>query len=58
MLRRRRIGRLEILVRGLGVDPNTLRPRLKLAGEGEATVVLTRIGHTPTAVLCRAKATT
>jgi hypothetical protein len=58
VLRRHRIGRLEILVRGLNVDPNTLRPRLKLAGDAEATVVLTRIGHTPTAVLCRAQATT
>jgi len=58
VLRRHRIGRLEILVRGLNVDPNTLRPRLKLAGDAEATVVLTRIGHTPTAVLCRARATT
>jgi hypothetical protein len=57
VLRRHRIGRLEILVRGLDVDPNTLRPRLKLSGDAEATVVLTRIGHTPTAVLCRAHAT-
>jgi hypothetical protein len=53
-LRRRAIGRLEILVRGLDVDPNTLRPRLKLTGPDEATAVLTRIGRTPTAFLCRA----
>lgn len=49
------IGRLEILVRGLDVDPNALRPRLKLRGPREMTVVLTRIGRTPTAFLCRAE---
>ncbi len=56
-LRRHEIGRLEILVRGLDVDPNSLRPRLKLRGPAEATVVLTRIGRTPTAFLCRAERT-
>lgn len=56
-LRQHEIGRLEILVRGLDVDPNTLRPRLKLRGPAEATVVLTRIGRTPTAFLCRAERT-
>lgn len=55
VLARHRIGRLEILVRGLDVDPNTLRPRLKLRGDAEATVVLTRIGRTPTAFLCHAE---
>jgi THUMP domain-like len=57
VLRRHQIGRLEILVRGLNVDPNALRPRLKLSGHAEATAVLTRIGNTPTAILCRAQAT-
>jgi hypothetical protein len=51
------VGKLEILVRGLDVDPNTLRPRLRPRGAGEATVVLTRIGNTPTALLCRAEQT-
>jgi hypothetical protein len=51
-LRRRGVGRVEILVRGLDVDPNTLRPRLKLAGREPATVVLTRVGRTPTAYVC------
>jgi hypothetical protein len=51
-LRRRGVGKLEILVRGLDVDPNTLRPRLKLSGPESATVVLTRVGRTPTAYLC------
>ena len=51
-LRRREVGRVEILVRGLDVDPNTLRPRLKLSGTQPATVVLTRVGRTPTAYVC------
>ena len=54
LLRAHSIGTLEILVRGLDVDPNMLRKRLKLAGEASATVVLTRIGDTPTAILCQA----
>nr|CTQ92332.1 Methyltransferase (EC 2.1.1.-) [Kibdelosporangium sp. MJ126-NF4] len=55
VLARADVGRLEILVRGLDVDPNTLRPRLKLKGAEEATVVLTRIGSTPTFLLCSAE---
>ena len=57
LLRARGIGRLEILVRGLDVDPNTLRKRLKLAGSDEASVVLTRVGAKPVMVLCRAERT-
>jgi hypothetical protein len=57
LLKTRGIGRLEILVRGLDVDPNTLRKRLKLAGRDEATVVLTRIGTKPVMVLCQAERT-
>jgi THUMP domain-containing protein len=56
-LRRLGVGRVEILVRGLDIDPNTLRPRLKLRGDAEASVVLTRIGRTPTAFVCRAERT-
>jgi hypothetical protein len=56
-LRRLGVGRLEILVRGLDVDPNALRPRLKLRGDAEASVVLTRIGRTPTAFVCSAERT-
>lgn len=52
ILRLRGVGRLEILVRGLDVDPNTLRPRLKLSGREPATVVLTRVGRTPMAYVC------
>ncbi|MGQ0839806.1 class I SAM-dependent methyltransferase [Actinokineospora sp.] len=51
------VGRVEILVRGLDVDPNALRPRLKPRGGGEASVVLTRIGRAPVAIVCRAERT-
>jgi hypothetical protein len=54
MLRRHEAGAAEILVRGLDIDPNTLRPRLRLRGPGSRTVVLTRIGATPTAFVCQA----
>ena len=57
VLRRHDVGRLEILVRGLDVDPDALRRRLKLTGGTEATVVLTRIGTSPTALLCHAERT-
>lgn len=53
-LRRRGVGRVEILVRGLGVDPNALRPRLKPAGPQEATVVLARLASGPEAYVCEA----
>jgi hypothetical protein len=53
-LRRFDVGALEILVRGLSVVPDELRRRLKPSGSTPATVVLTRIGDTPTAFLCQA----
>ncbi|MGW4489077.1 THUMP-like domain-containing protein [Amycolatopsis sp. NPDC004368] len=49
------IGRLEILVRGLDVDPDALRRRLKPRGAAESTVVLTRIGRSPVAFVCQAE---
>ncbi|MDM7488523.1 class I SAM-dependent methyltransferase [Rhodococcus sp. CSLK01-03] len=45
-------GVAEILVRGVDVDPAVLRPRLKLRGPRSLSVVLTRIGRTPTAFVC------
>lgn len=54
-LREHDVGRLEILVRGLDIDPDALRRKLKLSGSEQATVVLTRVGDTPTAYLCRAE---
>jgi hypothetical protein len=53
-LRRRDVGRVEILVRGLDVDPNALRPRLRPAGSREATVVLARLATGPEAYVCEA----
>jgi THUMP domain-like len=48
----RGVGRVEILVRGLDVDPNALRPRLRLRGDAEATVVLARLATGPEAFVC------
>lgn len=41
-LAQRGVGTLEIKKRGVDVDPAALRSRLKLRGEGSATVVITR----------------
>ncbi|MEV8613058.1 class I SAM-dependent methyltransferase [Amycolatopsis sp. NPDC051373] len=54
-LKRRDVGRLEILVRGLDIDPDALRRRLKPRGGAESSVVLTRIGQSPVAFVCRAE---
>jgi len=50
-LRRRGIGRLEIKKRGVDIDPAVLRRRLSLSGDGEATLVLTRVAGRHTAIL-------
>ncbi|MFE2751987.1 class I SAM-dependent methyltransferase [Actinosynnema sp. NPDC059335] len=57
VLRAHDVGRVEILVRGLDVDPNALRPRLKLSGSAEATVALTRVGRRPVYLLAHAERT-
>ncbi|WP_330249598.1 class I SAM-dependent methyltransferase [Nocardia sp. NBC_00565] len=51
-LARRDCGSLEILIRGLDIDPDTLRKRLKLRGTNPYTLVLTRISRTAAAFLC------
>lgn len=43
-LRQRGIGTLEIKKRGVDVDPETLRRRLKLRGDQQATLLLMRLG--------------
>ncbi len=45
-------GPLEILVRGLDVDPDQLRKKLKPRGDRPLSVVLTRIGRKGTAFIC------
>ncbi len=50
-LRERGIGRLEIKKRGVDADPATLRPRLKLAGPEQATLILTRTASGRRAIL-------
>lgn len=57
LLRARGVGAVEILVRGLPVRPDELRPRLRLRGTVAATVVLTRIGDVPSFVLCEPSVT-
>ncbi|MEJ2868689.1 class I SAM-dependent methyltransferase [Actinomycetospora sp. OC33-EN08] len=51
-LRRREVGRVEILVRGVDVEPDRLRPKLKLAGPCAAAVVLARVGRGARAFVC------
>ena len=50
-------GSVEVLVRAVDVDPAVLRPRLRLRGSRALTVVLTRIGDTPTAFVCTSHGT-
>jgi SAM-dependent methyltransferase len=52
-LRSAGIGALEIRTRGIGVDPESLRRDLRTTGSRSATLLLTRFGDTPTALLCR-----
>ncbi|MEU7765325.1 class I SAM-dependent methyltransferase [Nocardia sp. NPDC049190] len=55
-LRRRDCGALEILVRGVDVDPDQLRRRLKPTGARSYTLVITRIGRAATVFVCTAVA--
>ncbi|MFI6364017.1 class I SAM-dependent methyltransferase [Nocardia sp. NPDC050630] len=51
-LTRRNCGPLEIRIRGLDIDPDTLRKRLKLRGTTPYTLILTRLSRTAAAFLC------
>jgi hypothetical protein len=51
-LHRRDCGPLEILTRGVDLDPDALRGRLKPRGTIPHTLVITRIGSAPTVFLC------
>jgi len=50
-LRERGIGRLTIKKRGVDVVPESLRKRLDLAGDDDATIVLTRVAGEGTCLL-------
>ncbi|MGW0325369.1 THUMP-like domain-containing protein [Nocardia sp. NPDC003183] len=57
-LNRRDCGSLEILIRGVDVDPDGLRKKLKQRGSTPYTLVITRIGRAGVVFLCRAVAPT
>jgi len=48
----RRIGALEIRTRRFPIRPDDLRPQLRLSGERQATLILTKTRDAPVAVLC------
>lgn len=48
-------GSVEILVRGVDVDPDVLRKKLKLTGSQPMAVVCTRIGRQGVALICHAR---
>ena len=52
-LRDRGIGRLTIKKRGTAVEPDQLRRQLRLVGDAEATVVLTRVAGRQSVIVCR-----
>jgi hypothetical protein len=47
------VGAVSIRKRGSAVDTDDLARRLRLDGEGRATVVLTRVADRPWALVCR-----
>jgi SAM-dependent methyltransferase len=53
VLRSHRIGRLTIAKRGSALDVEWLRRELRLCGDEEATLILTRVAGAPAAWLCR-----
>jgi hypothetical protein len=53
LVRGRGIGRLEVKVRGVEGDPAELRRRVNSQGDGEATLLVTRIAGRATAILGR-----
>lgn len=46
------VGSLEILVRGVDIDPDQLRKKMQLKGTQAKTVVITRVGSKGVAFLC------
>jgi hypothetical protein len=52
-LRERSVGRVVIKKRGFPQEPEQVRKQLKLAGDQELTIVLTRVGLQHQVILCR-----
>jgi len=52
-LREHGVGVLEIKKRGVNLDPDAFRRRLRLNGQESRTLIVTRIGDKPIAFLCR-----
>ncbi len=48
------VGTVELKKRGIALEPEALRPRLKLRGPHARTIIFTRIGDTPWMFICRA----
>ena len=55
VLRGHDCGSVEILVRGVDVDPDQLRQKLRLSGSRPMAVVCTRIGRSGVALVCEAR---
>jgi hypothetical protein len=52
-LRERGIGRLEIMKRGVDIDPEKLRRELKLLGDNAATLLITQIAGRSAAIVAQ-----
>ena len=48
-----RVGTVELKKRGIALEPEALRPRLKLQGPEARTIVFTRLGEAPLMLICR-----
>ncbi|HUS17204.1 MAG TPA: class I SAM-dependent methyltransferase [Chloroflexia bacterium] len=48
------VGTVELKKRGIALEPEALRPRLKLGGSEARTVIFTRLGEEPIMLICRA----
>ncbi len=48
------VGTVELKKRGIALEPEALRPRLKLRGPNIRTIIFTRIGSDPWMLICRA----
>ncbi|MEL0319580.1 MAG: hypothetical protein VXA46_02480 [Aquiluna sp.] len=46
------IGRVEIKKRGVDIDPEVFRKKLKLKGSGAATLIATKVGGARKALVC------